>query len=122
MHTKNRLAYGRSRTPARSWRRPGPSDLAAAQQVAARFVAARWPGLASVTPEVMRRAAHAPSADLLTRLGLDSADLAPRAAAPVAYTFVFVGHCGTVDGAPAPLVAAVTVDAQRRVVKASLSK
>jgi hypothetical protein len=39
-----------------------------------------------------------------------------------AYTFTFTSQRKTADGAMAPLVAAVTVDSQRRIVKTSLSK
>jgi hypothetical protein len=87
-----------------------------------RFVADRWPALAEVTPEVSRPGQeHRPSRKLLARLGLDEAEV-ERHHLPAAYTFTFAGQCGTADGAVAPLVAAVTVDAQHRIVKTSLSK
>lgn len=124
MRMDKHQVYGRSRTSGREGRtalRRG-AELAAARQVAARFVADRWPALAGVTPEVSRpRQERRPSRELMSRLGLDEAELG-RESAHAAYTFTFASQCGTADGVVAPLIAAVTVDDKRRVVKASLSK
>jgi hypothetical protein len=118
--------YARSRTPVRGERqspaRRDSSGIAAARQVATRFVAARWPALAGVEPEVtLQHEDRRPTPALIARLGLAEAELGhcPPAAT---YTFTFTSQYPTADGATAPLVAAVTVDAQRRIVKTSLSK
>ena len=126
MMSKSRHSYGRSRLAHRDARRPAPADegaarLAAACRVAARFVAARWPELATVKPVVTGRAEQAPSAALLARLGLDRKELASRGG-PVEYTFTFAGTHKCADGVDAPLVATVTVDAQRRIVKSSVTR
>lgn len=125
MMPKSRHTYGRSRLTPRDMRRPAPADesarLAAAGRVAARYVAARWPELAAVTPVVTARAEHAPSAALLARLGLDRSELGDRGG-PAEYTFTFAGAHQCADGGAAPLVATVTVDAQRRVVKSSVTR
>ena len=125
MMPKSRHTYGRSRLTPRDTRRPAPADesarLAAAGRVAARYVAARWPELTTVTPVVTTRADHAPSAALLARLGLDRGELAERGG-PAEYTFTFAGTHRCPDGAAAPLVATVTVDAQRRIVKSSVTR
>ena len=125
MMPKSRHSYGRSRLTSRDTRRPAPGDegarLAAAGRVAARYVAERWPELATVTPVVTARAERAPSAALLARLGLERSELAGRDG-PAEYTFTFAGarQCG--DCVAAPLVATVTVDAQRRIVKSSVTR
>lgn len=119
--------YARMRTPGRN-QRPElvgrkPQILNAAREVATQFVAERWPTLAGVKPAVTfqrREAAPVPS-DLLKRLGLQTAEVG-RCRPAVTYTFTFTSQQGTSDGAIAPLVAAVTVDAEQRVIKASLSK
>jgi hypothetical protein len=126
MMPKSRHSYGRSRLTPRDTRRPAPADeaaarLAAAGRVATRFVAARWPELAAVTPVVTGRSEQAPSAALLARLGLDRSELAGRGG-PAEYTFTFAGTHKCPDGADAPLVATVTVDAQRRIVKSSVTR
>jgi len=124
---KARNGYGRSRTTPRDGRRvPTVVDqvaarVAAARRVAAAFIAARWPELARVSPTLTARQAHAPSPELLARLGLDCTELAQHADA-VRYTFTFAGVRGTPDGADAPLVAAVTVDEQHQIVKASVTR
>jgi hypothetical protein len=119
--------YARSRTLGRD-ARPSParrrdgSGLAAARQVAAHFVASRWPALAGVDPEVtLQPVGQRPYPELIARLGLAESELGQRPAAPT-YTFIFTSQCGTADGALAPIVAAVTVDSQQRIVKTSLSK
>jgi hypothetical protein len=122
MMPKPRHSYGRSRLTPRDTRRPADEGarLAAAGRVAARFVADRWPELAAVTPVITARADQAPSAALLARLGLEPSELAARG--PAEYTFTFAGARRCADGADAPLVATVTVDAQRRVVKSSVTR
>jgi hypothetical protein len=126
MMPKSRHSYGRSRLTPRDTRRPAPADegaarLAALGRVAARFVAARWPELASVTPVITAPADRSPSAALLARLGLDRSELATRHG-PGEYTFTFALTRPCADGADAPLVATVTVDAQRRIVKSSVTR
>lgn len=118
--------YARSRTPGRgSHLRPDrhtKSGMAAARQVAERFVAAHWPTLAGIEPEVtLQRSGRCPGPDLLARLGLSAAEISPQRESAT-YTFTFASQCGTIDGAVAPLVAAVTVDGKRRIIKTSLSK
>jgi hypothetical protein len=117
--------YGRSRTPGRGERlspRRVSAALAAARQVAIRFVADRWPALTGVAPVVSRPGQERrPSTALIARLGLDPSEVG-RQSLPAAYTFTFAGQRCTADGADAPLVAAITVDDQQRIVKASLSK
>lgn len=118
--------YARSRTPGR-YDHPRPahrngSALAAARHVAARYVADHWPALANVEPEVtLHRDGQRPSPKLVARLGLDAAEIG-RTQATRMYTFTFTGRCDTADGAMAPLVAAITVDGQQRIIKMSLSK
>lgn len=77
--------YARSRTPVRGERqspaRRDSSGIAAARQVATRFVAARWPALAGVEPEVtLQHEDRRPTPALIARLGLAEADsaTAPR--------------------------------------------
>lgn len=121
---KQRGVGGRTRVTPRAERRAphGPEEarLAEAQRVARRFVAARWPELAAVAPVATARPAHAPSPELLARLGLARADLA--AAGPDgAYTFTFAAERRAADGSATPLVANVTVDGQLRIIKTSVS-
>jgi hypothetical protein len=97
--------------------------LAAAREVARALVARQWPELAGVEPTVTPRGHYTPSAEELQRLGT---------AAPAAgsnggvsngeYTFTFAGQVRTPEGYTMPRVARVTVDAHRRVVKATTSK
>jgi hypothetical protein len=88
-----------------------------------RFVAARWPALAGVNPEVtLLHDRHRPSPALIARLGINASEIAHHDQAATAYTFTFVSQCGMANGAVAPLVAAVTVDDRRRIMKTSLSK
>lgn len=125
MMEKPRSGYGRSRTPRREMRRAHAAvdheaaRIAAARRVAASFVAARWPELAGVVPSVTARSTAMPSAELLSRLGLDGAELAQHGAQ---YTFIFSGASGTADGRDTPLVAAVTVDDHQRIVKTSVTR
>ncbi|NTW00659.1 MAG: hypothetical protein HGA19_05040 [Oscillochloris sp.] len=118
-------AYARSRTAGRDERHDivrRSSNIAAARQVAAHFVAAHWPALASVAPEVMLVYNRPrPSPEIIARLGLDAAELPPASLTPT-YTFTFASQRRTTDGVVTPLVATVMVDSQRRIVKTSLSK
>jgi hypothetical protein len=119
--------YARSRMPSRADRhglaRRVGTDLATARQVAIRFVSSRWPILAEVDPEVSQaQSAHHPSSELLARLGLSEGEFIGARQAATTYTFTFTSQCGMADGAVAPLVAAITVDDKRHVVKTSLSK
>ena len=81
----------------------------------------RWPELADVSPTVTPRHAHAPSAELLARLGLNQDEVAKQQNA-ACYTFTFAGVRPTPDGAHAPLVAAVTVDDHQHIVKTSVTR
>jgi|GEM_PF-1588754 len=126
MLPKSRDHFGRSRTTPRSVRRPpAAADLrvsrfAAAREVALRFVAGRWPELAGVEPVVTARRPQAPSAELLARLNLGGDEVVLQADNGIEYSFTFAR-----DGRPAadaPLVAVVTVDEHRRIVKTSESK
>ena len=104
-------------------RRPRtPTDpVAAARDVARAEVARRWPELAGVEPTVTPRSQCVPSAPELERAG--AAGPAPLATpAGAEYTFTFAGHTHTPDGYTMPRIARVTVDSQRRVVKATTSK
>jgi hypothetical protein len=120
---QKRTMYGRSRVGPRDARRPA-DDLAArraASRVAARVVADRWPELAGVAPVLTTQQGSAPSAGLLARLGLSLSDIAPRQHSPE-YTFTFAGQSRGADCGETPLVAAVTVNGQRRVVKISVTR
>lgn len=127
MLQRARNGYGRSRMTPRDARRVPPmvdavaTRIAAARRAAVAFVADRWPELAGVSPTVAPRHAHAPSAELLARLGLDRDEVAGQQES-VAYTFTFAGVQPTPDGAHAPLVAAVTVDDHQRIVKTSVTR
>lgn len=125
MDTKQRVS-GRTRATPRPGRRaqaaatPAEARLAEAQRVARRFVTARWPELASVTPVATGHAAPAPSPEFLARLGLGAADLA-RHQADGEYTFTFCGE-QRADDTTTPMVANVTVDAHLRIVRTSVSR
>jgi hypothetical protein len=95
--------------------------VVAARAIAQAEVARHWPELADIEPTVAPRRRYVPEAAELGRLG--AAGSAP-AAAPGAqeYTFTFAGQARTPEGYLMPRVARVTVDAQRRVVKAIASK
>lgn len=124
MMPKQRGVIGRTRTTPRPGRRPqqaGPARLAEACRVARRYVAARWPELAGVTPAAIARRPQAPSPELLARLGLTGREVPDRQAAG-GYTFTFAGEQPAGDGATTPLVANVVVDAGLRIVKASVSR
>jgi hypothetical protein len=122
--SKQRGALGRSRTTPRDERRVPPvvdaeaARIAAARRVAARFVNDHWPELAGVVPTVTFRHLNPPSPELLQRAGVDPAEL--RAYGGAVYTFTFAGMRAAPEGAP--LVAAVTVDGQHRIVKASVTR
>jgi hypothetical protein len=95
----------------------------AAREVAVAVVAQRWPELAGVEPTMTPRHHHVPTQAELGRLGAAVAGPAP-APAPESdeYTFTFAGQARTPDGYIMPRIARVTVDSQRRVVKATTSK
>jgi hypothetical protein len=124
MMQRSRSGYGRSRTTPRGGRRVAPAAqetrLAAARRAAEAFVAAHWPQLAGapVGVSVGRPAAIDPT--LLARLGLERGEIAQRSVTH--YTFTFLGAQRTVDGAEAPMAAAVTVDEHQQVVKASVTR
>jgi hypothetical protein len=91
--------------------------------VAVHFVKTRWPALVEVEPEVtLAHHGQAPSPELLARLGISASEVGYHGKPAAAYTFTFAGQCGVSDGSVTPLVAAVTVDNQRHIVKTSLSK
>jgi hypothetical protein len=127
MISKQRGVGGRTRVTPRLERRartdtaPVETHLAKAQRVASRFVATHWPELRGVQPVATARHSHHPSPELLARLGLTRAELA-RLDAAGEYTFTFAGeHRHAEDGAT-PIVANVTVDAQLKIVKTSVSR
>lgn len=126
MMPKHRQSYGRQRTTRRAERRSPAvlesSSIAAAREVARHFVVARWPQLAGVEPTVSTREMPPISRDLLARVGLDNGNTMLRTANGTEYTFTFAGEASTRDGMVAPLIAAVTVNAQRRIVRTSVSK
>ncbi len=92
--------------------------VVAARAIAQAEVARHWPELADIEPTVAPRQCCVPDAAELSRIGAVPAK-AHRAAE---YTFTFAGQTRTPDGYLMPRVARVTVDAQRRVVKAIASK
>ena len=95
--------------------------LVAARAIAQAEVARHWPELADIEPTVAPRQRCLPDAAELSRL--NAAGPAPAAAASTAeYTFTFAGQARTPEGFLMPRIARVTVDAQRRVVKAIASK
>ena len=93
----------------------------AARAIAQAEVARHWPELAEIEPTVAPRQRYLPDAAELGRLGTAGP---ATAAAPnaVEYTFTFAGQARTPEGYLMPRIARVTVDAQRRVVKAIASK
>jgi hypothetical protein len=93
----------------------------AARAIAQAEVARHWPELAEIEPTVAPRQRYLPDAAELGRLGASGP--APAASpGAVEYTFTFAGQARTPEGYLMPRVARVTVDAQRRVVKAIASK
>jgi hypothetical protein len=94
--------------------------IVAARAIARAEVARRWPELAEIEPTVTPRQRYVPDAAELGRLGLSGP--APAAPATGEYTFTFAGQARTPEGYLMPRVARVTVDTQRRVVKAVASK
>jgi hypothetical protein len=95
--------------------------VVAARAIAQAEVARHWPELADIEPTVAPRQRYLPDAAELSRLG--AAAPAPAVAASAAeYTFTFAGQARTPEGFLMPRIARVTVDAQRRVVKAIASK
>lgn len=126
MLSKQRGVGGRSRMLPRHQRRAPASattdaHLAEARRVARRFVAARWPELAEVTPVAYADHRRALSPELLARLGLSEADLAGHARYDE-YTFTFAGDQRAAGDGSTPLVVNVTVDAQHRIVRKSVSR
>ncbi len=100
---------------------PKQDPMLAARAIAQAEVARHWPELADIEPTVAPRQRYVPDAAELGRLGV--AGSAPAAAAGAAeYTFTFSGQARTPEGYLMPRVARVTVDAQRRVLKAITSK
>jgi hypothetical protein len=95
--------------------------VVAARAIAQAEVARNWPELAEIEPTVAPRQRYVPDAAELVRLGVDSASPATAAHGPE-YTFTFAGQARTPEGYLMPRIARVTVDAQRRVVKAIASK
>jgi hypothetical protein len=95
--------------------------LAAAREVARALVARQWPELAEVEPTVAPRTRRAPSADDLRRMGTPAGTFT-SASSSAEYTFTFAGQVLTPEGYTMPRVARVTVDSNRRVVKATTSK
>ena len=95
--------------------------VVAARAIAQAEVARHWPELADIEPTVAPRQRCVPDSAELIRLG--AAEPATVTANGVAeYTFTFAGQARTPEGYLMPRVARVTVDAQRRVVKAIASK
>jgi hypothetical protein len=95
--------------------------VVAARAIAQAEVARHWPELADIEPTVAQRQRYLPDAAELGRLG--AAGTVPATAPGAAeYTFTFAGQARTPEGHLMPRVARVTVDAQRRVVKAIASK
>lgn len=127
MLPKQRQGYGRSRMPHRRARQAqahserAPTALMLARRTACHFVAARWPELATVTPEVTSPPQQLPPPELLERLGLRADQLGMSAPGTV-YTFTFAGEITCADGVRAPLVASITVDDHQRIMKTSVSK
>lgn len=101
-----------------------PADpVATAREIARAEVARRWPELAEIEPTVTLRARYLPAPAELERVGAAVPLPLPLATpAGAEYTFTFAGHTHTPDGYTLPRIARVTVDAQRRVVKATTSK
>jgi hypothetical protein len=100
---------------------PVIDPIDAAREVARAEVRQRWPELAGVEPTVALRERHVPSHADAGPLG-SAVAAAPAAHPRGEYIFTFAGHVHTPDGYLLPRVARVTVDAQRRVVKATTSK
>ncbi|HEX5691964.1 MAG TPA: hypothetical protein VFX76_18245 [Roseiflexaceae bacterium] len=98
--------------------------LSAAREVARALVAQQWPELAEIEPTVAPRARRAPTADDLRRMGTPAGAFTSASAstATAEYTFTFAGQIRTPEGYTMPRVARVTVDSNRRVVKATTSK
>jgi hypothetical protein len=95
--------------------------VVAARAIAQAEVARHWPELADIEPTVAQRQRYVPDAAELSQLGAVTSAPAP-ALAPAEYTFTFAGQARTPEGYLMPRIARVTVDAQRRVVKAIASK
>lgn len=126
MVPKQRGVGGRSRMLPRHERRAPASattdaHLAEARRVARRFVAARWPELAAVAPVAYAAQRRSLSPELLARLGLSEADLAGHERCDE-YTFTFAGEQREAGDEATPLVVNVTVDAQHRIVRKSVSR
>lgn len=98
------------------------AELDAARVVACRVATDHWPELVDVEPTVAPRRRMMPAPDLLAELGLDKYAAPPAPAEQNEYTFTFVAETSTPEGHRAPRVARVTIDAQRRVIKATFSK
>lgn len=126
MDPKQQRVSGRTRATPRPGRRRetaatrAEAHMAEAQRVARRFVTARWPELAAVTPVATGPRDHTPSPELLARLGLSANDLAQHQA-DGEYTFTFCGE-QRADDTTTPMVANVTVDSHLRIVRTSVSR
>jgi hypothetical protein len=104
----------RTRTPA--------DPVAAARAVARAEVAKRWPELAGIEPTMTLRPQCMPVPLEIERLGAAAGPAPQGARDTTEYTFTFAGHTHTPDGYVMPRIARITIDAQRRVVKATTSK
>jgi len=102
---------------------PEREAVHAAQEVARRLVADRWPELAEVEPTMTLHRRVRPPQAVLQRAGVSPSEVifTPEGAANE-YTFTFTQETCTLDGHSIPRIARVTVDAQQRVVKATASK
>lgn len=102
---------------------PDQDDVCAAREVARRVVADRWPELAATEPSVtLHRRVH-PSSEILQRAGMQPSDIVfTPDGADSEYTFTFTKDTCTPEGHALPRIARVTVDSQRHVVKATVSK
>jgi len=100
---------------------PKQDPVVAARAIAQAEVARHWPELADIEPTVAPRQCYVPDAAELGRLGA-AGHVPATAHGGAEYTFTFAGQARTPEGYLMPRVARVTVDAQRRVVKAIASK
>lgn len=96
--------------------------LEAARTVARQVVAEQWPELAAVEPTVTARCPAPPSRAVLAQVDLEEREIVMQTPDGAAYTFTFAAEERTPEGYRLPRIARVTVDAHRRVVKATVSK
>jgi hypothetical protein len=102
--------------------RTSADPIAAARAVARAEVAKRWPELAGIEPTMTLRPQRVPAPIEIERLGAAAGPASQGAPETIEYTFTFAGHTHTPDGYVMPRIARITVDAQRRVIKATTSK